>query len=138
MLEFKGIKDAEGKFYRFKKPNAKRKLPKYLTQDEIRVLVKSARDFRDYAMLAVFCTAGTRLMDLVMLNIEDIDFTRKQIRIKHAKFDKEREVPLADECGAILRQYIESYHGPKAGPRAPLFKSARGTVSPFMLLPMSQ
>lgn len=38
-LEFLDIRNEEGKFFKFRKPNANRKLPTYLTQDEMRALV---------------------------------------------------------------------------------------------------
>lgn len=126
-LEFRGVNDKDGKFWHFKKPHPSRKFHKYLTQDELRTLVRAARDYRELAMLSMFCTGGFRLAELCGINLEGVDFERKQFRVKHAKFDKEREVPLSAECEGVLRQYIEAYHCPKAGPKTPLFKSIRGT-----------
>lgn len=127
MLEFKGVKDKDGKFWHFKKPQPRRKLPKYLTQDEMRRLVRTARDYREPAALSVLCTGGLRLAELCGLNLEDVDFERKYFKVRHAKFDKEREVPMSEECEAILRQYLDAFHSPRAGPKTPLFKSIRGT-----------
>lgn len=62
---------------------------------------------------------------------------RKQIRIKHAKIDKEREAPLSAECEGVLKQYIDAFHGPKAG-REPRCSSRRGgTDCHAMPQPMS-
>lgn len=124
--EFNGVNDKDGKFWHFKKPHPSRKLPKYLTQDELRTLVKAARDYRELAMLSVFCTGGLRLAELCGLNMEDVEFERKEFRVRHAKFDKEGEVPMGAECEDILRQFIDAFHGPRAGPRTPLFKNIRG------------
>lgn len=125
-LEFRDIRNEAGDFFKFRKPNATRKLPTYLTQDEMRRLVRAARDYRELAFLALYCTTGVRLREGVGLNIGDLNFEKKIVTVKHAKFDKEREIDLSDETISILKKYIEAYHGPNPGPRTPLFKSQRG------------
>jgi|GEM_PF-3499421 len=125
-LEFLGVRDPRGDFYKFKKPTVRGKVPKYLTQEDMRRLIRGAKDYRELAMLSVFCTAGLRLSELSGLNIEDMDFDGMKIKVRHAKFDKQREVPLSAEIVPILRNYIEAYHGDTPKPATPFFESIRG------------
>lgn len=117
---------------KFRKPVARRKLPKYLTEDEMKMLLRAARNWRDYAILALFMATGMRLNELTGLDVGDVDFTRKMVTVRTAKFDKEREIDLNDETLSILRSYLEKYHGMKAdvskgASNRPLFMSMRGT-----------
>lgn len=110
---------------KFKKPRATKRNPKYLTQVQMKALIRAARDFREFAMLMVFCTTGMRLNEFCMLNYRDIDLKGRKVTIRHAKRDKDREVPLSEECCKVVAAYIDKYHqNPK--PNDPMFLSARG------------
>jgi len=124
-LEFLGIRDPRGNLYSFRKPRGSRKLPSYLTQDEMRKLVRATRNLRESALITLYCTTGLRLREALGLNIRDVDFEGKVLHVKHAKFDKEREVPMSDDLITVLKLYLEAYHrNPR--PTDPLFLSQRG------------
>jgi integrase/recombinase XerD len=110
----------------FKKPKPTKRSPKYLTQDQLKRLIRGARDYRDFAMLIMFCTTGMRLNELRMLNVGDLDLQRRLVTIRHAKRDKDREVPLSQDCWKVMTVYTEKYHKKNPKPSDPLFKSQRG------------
>lgn len=116
-----------GKPVHFKKPSKGRRLPRYLTQDELRKLVRSARNYREFALLTVFCTTGMRLNEVRMLNLGDLNFARKVITVRCAKMGRDREVPMSADCERVLRAYIDKYiEERQRRPDAPLFRSIRG------------
>ncbi len=109
----------------YKKPRPNKRSPKYLTQDQLKMLVRSARDYRALAMLVMFSTTGVRLNELRMMNIGDVDLERRVVTIKHAKRDKDREIPLSEDCVKVLKVYLEKYHK-RPKPNDPFFLSQRG------------
>jgi len=117
-----------GKPVHFKKPTKGKRLPRYLTQDELRKLVRSARNYREFALLTVFCTTGARLNEVRMLNIGDVNFGRRAITVRCAKLSRDREVPMSEDCERVLKAYVERYFSnDERVPSASLFKSLRGT-----------
>lgn len=129
--QLKGIEhymEYAGKPVHFKKPSKGRRLPRYLTQDELRKLVRTARNYREFALMTLFCTTGLRLNEVRMLNYGDINFARKVITVRCAKMGRDREVPMSADCERVLRAYVEKYlDDPQIGPSSPLFRSVRGT-----------
>ncbi len=103
------IKDSPKKF--IKSPKLPKKLPIYLVQSELKKLL-SAPDkntflgFRDYAILVTLGLTGMRLSELVNLNIRDIDFNNRVIRV-FGKGAKERLIPMNEFLYKVLSEYIE-------------------------------
>jgi site-specific recombinase XerD len=112
----------------FKKPSKGKRLPRYLTQEEMRKLVRVTRNYRELAILTVFCTTGLRLNEARMLNLGDLDFVRRTITVRCAKLSRDREVPMSEDCARVLKVYIERYFEKGSrSPEAPLFLSLRGS-----------
>jgi integrase/recombinase XerC len=69
-----------------KAPKQARTLPKTLDVDQISGLLEagtnSILEVRDIAMFELFYSSGIRLGELVALNIDDVDFSSKLVRIK--------------------------------------------------------
>lgn len=94
-----------------KSPKIPKRVPKFLTIDEIMALLSAPRssgnlEIRDKAILELFYASGLRLSELVGLNVEDIQLVDKTVRIV-GKGDKERMVPIGEKAVASLRVYIE-------------------------------
>ncbi|HOO04340.1 MAG TPA: tyrosine-type recombinase/integrase [Methanomassiliicoccales archaeon] len=117
--EWKGMK------VKFRKPRAKKRNPRYLTEAQMKHLCKASRDFREYALLKILCTTGLRLNELRMLNISDVDLNLRRLTVRHAKRDKEREIPLSEDVCKLIATYISKYHN-RPGLTEPLFISAKG------------
>jgi integrase/recombinase XerC len=83
----------------------------YLTPEEAygMLSLKFRNDFigiRDCAMLELFYGCGIRLSELVGIDIKDIRFTEKIIRI-FGKGSKYRVVPLGPKTAGVLQRYLD-------------------------------
>ena len=92
-------------------PKQDKVLPKYLTAEQSKDLLETTQtqsDFpeRDYCMVVLFLNCGMRLAELVGMNLEDIDFEQRQIRL-FGKGHKERMVYLNDACIEALQLYLK-------------------------------
>ena len=104
-------------------PAVKRPLPRFLTLEESQRMLEqveeipSADSLRDYAIVTLFLNCGFRLSELVGMNVGDIDFYNRQVRVL-GKGSKERIVYLNDACLRALDEYIKSRENPPEEPRA--------------------
>jgi integrase/recombinase XerD len=91
---------------------------KFLTDDEIENILNSFDlsyfgDWRDYVLCLLLLDTGLRINEALNLKVEDINFKRKQIRIKLfiAKSREEREVPVSDQVLKEIKSlYRESFY----------------------------
>ena len=104
-------------------PSVKKALPRFLTLEESRRMLESAEEapsydmLRDYAIVTLFLNCGFRLSELVGMNVGDVDFFNRQIRVL-GKGSKERIVYLNDACLSALQSYLESRENPPEEPNA--------------------
>ena len=90
-------------------PVPKQALPKFLSLNESLRLLSSADSTdskRDYCILTLFLNCGMRLSELVGIDIRDIDFTEKRLKVL-GKGNKERMVYLNSACLDALNNYLE-------------------------------
>ncbi len=95
-------------------PSIKKSLPKYLTLEQSKQLLKSASpngaadvlpsSSREFCMLTLFLNCGMRLSELVGINLEDIRDDRSLYLL--GKGNKERTVYLNDACLDSIRRYL--------------------------------
>jgi len=114
-------------------PRGQRKLPHFLTSDEVERLLNSPpRDevlgLRDRAILETMYSAGLRVSEVVGLNDGDIDLEEGLARVR-GKGRKERLSPLGRFAVAALQKY--AYHRERsvkepAGKNAPVFVNRFG------------
>ena len=83
-------------------------LPKYLEYEQIMSALKSIDrstwiGLRDYALILFLYASGTRISEC--LSIEHNDFEQEWLRIRHAKGDKERIIPIAQEAIDAIKIY---------------------------------
>lgn len=90
-------------------PRRGRKLPRVLTQSEVRQLLDSASDLKEQTILMTLYSTGMRLKELVNLEVKDIDSTKMQIRIRQGKGAKDRTVLLSATLLDVLRRYFRCY-----------------------------
>jgi integrase/recombinase XerD len=91
-------------------PRMEKKLPKFLSTDEITKLIESVNgDFkysiRDKAILELLYGCGLRVSELLNIRREDIFLKEDFIRVK-GKGGKERIIPLGDKAKKALIKYI--------------------------------
>ena len=92
-------------------PKQARRLPHVLTQDDIAALIASAtgsrpEDQRDRALLEVMYASGLRVSEAHGLDIGDVDFDHRAIRVR-GKGNKERVVVMGEPARAALELYGE-------------------------------
>ena len=91
-------------------PRKEKKLPVHLSvEDAIRFIETPDADTdfgkRDRAILELLYATGVRVAELVQLNLRDIDFNNKLLRV-FGKRRKERIVPFGDPAARALREYL--------------------------------
>jgi len=95
-----------------KGPKLEKKLPNYLTSSEIdklfNIRLLKPVDYRNKAMLETLYATGTRISELINLELNQIDFQERIIRVT-GKGKKDRIIPLADSASDALEEYINNY-----------------------------
>ena len=92
-------------------PKLDRRLPKYLTLEQSRELLKVSNKEdkrypeRDLAITTLFLNCGMRLAELVGININDINFDENQMTVI-GKGNKERTIYLNKACVKVLNDYL--------------------------------
>lgn len=107
------------------------RLPQRVVQpyspDEIARLLASCvaetpAGIRDRALVLLLLDTGARCSEVVGLDLGDVDFDTRRVRIRHGKGNKQRVAPFAERCVQALSEYL-TLRGTESGP---LFEAARG------------
>jgi len=95
-----------------KQPKVPKKLPNYLTIEEVDKLLDIRLNdplaYRNKAMLELLYSSGVRISELIELKLNNIDFTDELIRVM-GKGSKERIIPLGEEAIKYLSLYVNQY-----------------------------
>lgn len=96
-------------------PKQDKNIPAYLTVDEMFHLLDSIKadslaGFRNRAIFETMYSTGIRVSELAGLNIADVDFGGRVIRVL-GKGGKERIVPVGNKAVSAVRAYIEKLRG---------------------------
>lgn len=86
-------------------------LPKFLTYEQIDLALRAIDKndnigFRDYALLLFLYASGTRISECLALRVNDIE--DGWLRIRSAKGEKERLVPVAKVAIEAINEYINT------------------------------
>jgi tyrosine recombinase XerC len=92
-------------------PKLPKKLPNFLYPDELKSLLeapdlKSPMGLRDRAILEVIYGTGLRVAEIIRMNINDVDFDEKEIKVL-GKGSKERIVLFGSHAASSLREYMK-------------------------------
>ena len=92
-------------------PKTPKRLPVYLVESELQKLLEAPdpedpKAVRDYAILVTLGFTGVRLQELVNLDIEDIEFERRTIKV-FGKGAKERLIPINEIVAQALITYLQ-------------------------------
>ena len=94
-------------------PRVGRSLPKFLSEDEVKTLLKQAskaespEGIRDYAMLELLYATGLRVSEMVSLNLRDVSLHEGYVRCM-GKGSKERIAYIYPQAIRVLREYVET------------------------------
>lgn len=86
-------------------------LPPRLAWDDVRRAIDAIGagtpvDIRDRAILLLLATTGIRNGELRALQLQDIDWRAGEVFVRRTKGKRDRVVPLLEETGAALAEYI--------------------------------
>ena len=90
-------------------PKLAKRQPKYLSLEESIEFLKSIEGpfrERDVAIFVLFLNCGLRLSELVGINLNDINFAKRTLRVT-GKGNKERIVFLNDLCISCINAYLQ-------------------------------
>lgn len=94
-------------------PKVRNALPRVLSLREVEQLSTSCASVdnsfvavRDRAIVALLFSSGLRVSELVSLNLYDVDFEMREVRVI-GKGNKERVVPVGSVALEALRQYLQ-------------------------------
>lgn len=116
----------------------KRCRPYIYTEDEVRLLLETARHYPSpkaplrpltlYTMLVLGYCAGLRIGEIVGLELKDIDLIAGTIEVRDTKFFKSRRLPLSSGALAALQNYVKVREkaGASDNPESSLFWHQKG------------
>jgi site-specific recombinase XerD len=86
-------------------------LPRHISWNQVRMLLDSVGvstplGKRDKALLAAVALLGLRNQEVRTLKLDQIDWRAGEIRLPHTKTGRERVLPLSDEVGKLLADYL--------------------------------
>lgn len=119
---------------RLASPKRAHRLPAVLTADQAVAVLDSAAEsadspigMRDLAILETLYATGVRVGELVGLDVDDIDTTRRTLRVL-GKGGRERTVPFGLPAERALQEWLQEARPLLTGPRsgAAAFLGARG------------
>jgi len=100
--------------------------PRALDPERVEAVLRGIRDARDRALFWLIYDGGLRCREALSVNIEDIDWTERCIRVQ-GKGDKPREMFFSRRVSGYLDAYIKERGEPVHGP---LFITVRKARNP--------
>lgn len=94
-------------------PAPSRKLPDTPSEDEIRRYYEAvwhARNVGDMVLIKTLLYTGVRVSELIRIRLDEVDFSRCQIRINKGKGAKDRIVPFPVSFKETLALHADSMH----------------------------
>lgn len=101
-------------------------LPKVMSQGEVKHLLNSISDIRQYAVISLLYGTGMRIGELLKITFSDIERTNKRILIRQGKGHKDRYVLLPEQALLAISDYYRVYK-----PEVYLFESSQVKRSPM-------
>lgn len=88
-------------------------LPARATSEQVTAVLAGCQDgtsvgLRDQAVLLLLARLGLRALEIVRLALEDIDWREGRVLIRAGKTHRERVLPLLDEVGSALANYLRN------------------------------
>jgi len=120
---YEKVLGGEKHHYQIERPRKKRHLPDVLSKEEIGKMLMVSENSKHKCLLALLYSCGLRRSEAINLRIEDIDSKRMLIKVKGAKGDKDRYVPLSKHLLFLFREYFKEYK-----PKEYLFTGQGGTL----------
>ena len=111
----------EKEYYDLKRPKIEKKLPNILSKEEVNKLFDVTFNLKHKCILMTIYSGGLRRSELINLKIADIDPSRKLIKLRASKGNKDRYTILSENLLTLLRVYYRQYR-----PKVWLFEGQSG------------
>lgn len=89
------------------RPIRSRPLPEVFAPEEVEVFLRTIRNIKHKAVMALIYACGLRRGEVLNLRISAVDSKRRMLCIKEAKGNKDRLVPLPEGIIILLREYYK-------------------------------
>lgn len=124
-LKFFYVVTLEGSWSDLRIPRIRydKKLPSYLTKEEMRILLDNVSYLKHKAILSTIYSSGLRVSEAVNLRISDIMSKEMKIRVRVGKRNKERYTLLSEKNLILLREYWKKFGCKNYSPEDYLFIS---------------
>ncbi|MGQ9855564.1 MAG: site-specific tyrosine recombinase/integron integrase [Fervidobacterium sp.] len=126
-LELIGSID-ENPMERVRHPRLRKKIPSFLTLEEVKNLLNAydeERKLKYKAILSMLYFCGLRVSELCNLRVEDVSFYPAYVKVVMGKGNKDRLVPISENIVPLLEKYVERYK-----PRIYFFENKGRQVHP--------
>jgi site-specific recombinase XerD len=90
---------------------------------------QTAKGLRDYAILTLLSTYGVRAGEIAALCLDDVDWRKETVRVRHSKTAATTHLPLLPEVGEAVLQYLQKSR-PKTHFRE-MFLRSKAPCRPF-------
>ena len=119
------------------RPRQEKRLPVFYREDAMKAYFEKTKGVLEYGkygeqlermILGLLYGTGLRRSELISLNRDSVDFSRRVLRVR-GKGDKIREIPLLPSLCEEILLYLQSVDSLKCadkGPEAPLLQTPRG------------
>jgi len=97
--------DNENLAKQIKAPKVDKRLPKFITYDELNKLLENTNNYRDKLIIKFLFYTGVRVSELIKIKKNDIIFEEGFVKV-YGKGGKERIVPIPKELLNELKDYI--------------------------------
>ena len=94
--------------FKIKTPKIEKKLPVYLTKEEVKRLIDSASSLKSKLVIEILYSSGLRVAELLSLKVEDIDLKEKTGRVM-GKGSKERMFFISERLVGHLLRYQKKF-----------------------------
>lgn len=110
-LKFFYVVTLEGSWSDLRIPRIRydKKLPSYLTKEEVKVLLDNITYLKHKAILSTIYSSGLRVSEAVNLRTSDIMSKEMKIRVRVGKRNQERYTLLSEKNLLLLRQYWKEF-----------------------------
>ncbi|MBM9578173.1 tyrosine-type recombinase/integrase [Leptospira sp. 201903070] len=95
-------------FKNLPRPKREQKLPNILSPGEVSNILKALPNPKHRLLLSFCYASGLRVSELVKLKPEDIDETRKSLKIREGKGKKDRFTMLSQACASLWKEFREA------------------------------
>jgi site-specific recombinase XerD len=92
-----------------KLPKRWKQLPTVLSKEEVIGLLSVCKNLKHRTAIAMLYSCGLRVGELIHLKVDEVDFDRKQVRVRLGKGNKDRTVNLAEHMIPLLHNYLGTY-----------------------------